>query len=328
MPESIQDGLPLEVAGFGDIVDPAEQLAQLGAQDRLNLRRRPEEVLAFLSFAVGVLGSVKGPARRRHLPAQISDRLLDHLPEPVVARQAPPVQVEPDEQRVVVEHLLEVRHQPAGVHRIAVEAATQVIVEPAGRHLPERMNHQIERIPILGPVVVAQQEIQRRRRRELRPVAEAPVDRVVEEGEVPDRPVKQVGAERLAGRPRGADPSQPDSHPFDVRPDVGGPTVVSLRDAHQDLRKGRQVVAGHGREVGTAVERLLIRRQKDSERPPTAAPSEDLDRLLVEIVQVRPLLPIHLDVHEPLVHQPGDIGVLEAFVCHDVAPVTGRVADG
>ena len=39
-----------------------------------------------------------------------------------------------DEQRIVVEHLLEMRHQPALVHRIAREAAAQMVVNAALAH--------------------------------------------------------------------------------------------------------------------------------------------------------------------------------------------------
>ena len=49
--------------------------------------------------------------------------------------------------------------------------------------------------------------------------------------------------------------------------------------------------------------------------------------MLVELVEIRPLLAIDLDVDEVLVHQGGDRGILEALVRHHVAPVAGRIAD-
>jgi len=42
--------------------------------------------------------------------------------------------VHPRELRVVVQHLLEVRHEPFGVSRIAVEAAAQLVVDAAVGH--------------------------------------------------------------------------------------------------------------------------------------------------------------------------------------------------
>ncbi len=44
-------------------------------------------------------------------------------------------------------------------------------------------------------------------------------------------------------------------------------------------------------------------------------------------VDVRTLLAVDLDAHEPLVHQRRDLWVLERLVRHHVAPVAGRVAD-
>ena len=50
-------------------------------------------------------------------------------------------------------------------------------------------------------------------------------------------------------------------------------------------------------------------------------------RMLVELIEIRPLLTVDLDVDEVLVHQGGDCGILEALVGHDVAPVARGVAD-
>ena len=48
------------------------------------------------------------------------------------------MEVRGDEQRVVVEHLLEVRDEPALVDRVAVEAAADEVVHAAGGHRVER----------------------------------------------------------------------------------------------------------------------------------------------------------------------------------------------
>ena len=44
------------------------------------------------------------------------------------------------------------------------------------------------------------------------------------------------------------------------------------------------------------------------------------------MVDVRALLTVNFDAYEVLVHQAGDVLVLEAFPLHDVTPVAGRVA--
>ena len=50
-------------------------------------------------------------------------------------------------------------------------------------------------------------------------------------------------------------------------------------------------------------------------------------RQLVDLVQVGPLLAVHLHVDEQFVHLGRDVGILETLVGHHMAPVTGRVAD-
>jgi hypothetical protein len=57
-------------------------------------------------------------------------------------------------------------------------------------------------------------------------------------------------------------------------------------------------------------------------------PGHGDDRLHVEAVDVRVLLPVDFHRDEALVHERGRFIVLEGLVLHDVAPVTGRVADG
>jgi hypothetical protein len=43
--------------------------------------------------------------------------------------------------RLVVQHLLEVRHPPVAVHRITMEPAADVIAHAAERHRPQRLHH-------------------------------------------------------------------------------------------------------------------------------------------------------------------------------------------
>ena len=56
-------------------------------------------------------------------------------------------------------------------------------------------------------------------------------------------------------------------------------------------------------------------------------PGHGLGRLHVDRIDVGSLLAVDLDADEPSVHLGRDVGVLERFVRHHVAPVAGRVAD-
>src|SRR5262249_49730643 len=78
--------------------------------------------------------------------------------------------------------------------------------------------------------------------------------------------------------------------------------------------------------VGATPERLAGWRQEHRQWP-AARLSQQRERRLVNGVEIRALFAIDLDVDEQLVHQPGDAVILETLMRHDVAPVTGGLAD-
>ena len=69
-----------------------------------------------------------------------------------------------------------------------------------------------------------------------------------------------------------------------------------------------------------------VGREKHGHRP-AALLAQQMQRAHVDLVDVGTLLAVDLDVDEQLVHHPRRRLVLEALVRHDVAPVTGGVAD-
>src|SRR5262249_4503615 len=117
--------------------------------------------------------------------------------EVLAPRHLPRGEVDGGELRVVVEHLLEVRDLPGRVGRVAMETAADVIVDAARRHLLERQGHHLEGPRLSRATVVAEQEVEVRGARELRPAPEAavhgveasgePVERVAERGRVGQR---------------------------------------------------------------------------------------------------------------------------------------------
>ena len=76
------------------------------------------------------------------------------------------MQIRGDEQRVVVQHLFEVRDEPLPVDRVAVEAAADEVVHPAERHRVERLLHHLR-------FTASQEKLECRRGWELRRAAEA-----------------------------------------------------------------------------------------------------------------------------------------------------------
>ena len=66
---------------------------------------------------------------------------------------------------------------------------------------------------------------------------------------------------------------------------------------------------------------------RNTRHRPAALAGHRLDRVHVDRVQVRPLLAVHLDGHEPAVELRRGRLVLERLALHHVAPVARRVAD-
>ena len=101
-----------------------------------------------------------------------------------------------------------------------------------------------------------------------------------------------------------------------------------LHHAQQQVAERGQAVARRGREVGAAEEgRLVAGGEEHGERPAPGSPREKLVRHLVDLVEVRALLAVHLDVDEVGVHHLRGRLVLERLVRHHMAPVAGGVAD-
>ncbi len=301
-------------------VDRPEHLAQL--------LRRPHVGQPFDAFGVRVQRSREPAFRGPQLVQQEFGRLAGHpLAERVAV--ASQVRVDAEQQSVVVQHLLEMRHHPRGVDAVAGEAAGQLVVDAPARH---RRGGGLGEFPCGLPavrgadaLVVAQQELQHHRRRELRRTAESAVHRVEFGAQPGNRPGQHLFVQNGL-RERGALRGQLLHHPGGGLADLLAATCPRLLHRVQQLPERRHAGHRRGRVVGPAVERFAVRGKEAGHRP-AALPGHRLGGLHVDRVDVRPLLAVHLDVHEVLVHHPGGLRVLERFVRHDVAPVAGRVAD-
>ena len=128
------------------------------------------------ALRVGVQGAVEASLRPAHLAQGPLQRVHAHPAQLLLAGGLPGVQVGAGQQRVVVEHLLEVGHGPGVVDAVAVKAAAELVVDPAAGHRPQCL----ERDRCAPP---QQQELQQRGLGELRRAPEAAV----------------VGVEALAG---------------------------------------------------------------------------------------------------------------------------------
>ena len=123
-----------------------EDLAQLGDA--------PDVELALDPFGVGV----ERGAEPAFGPAQLSqgevERPLAYLAQARLAGHLPAVEIGAGEQRVVVEHLLEMWDRPGGIDRVAGKAATELVVDAAARHRLQRRQRHL-------PLARRQQELER-----------------------------------------------------------------------------------------------------------------------------------------------------------------------
>ena len=140
-----QNRLPLEIPA--DVHPPvaARDLRVLRRQQIEQLLPRPHEILPLHPLRVRIRRGVERPLRRLQTVQQVLAGFRHNPPKQLVARQPPRIQIERDQQRVVVQHLLEMRHQPDPIHRVAVKPARQLVVNPALRHPPQRQRQMLPR---------------------------------------------------------------------------------------------------------------------------------------------------------------------------------------
>jgi hypothetical protein len=215
-----------------------------------------------------------------------------------------------------------VRDRPFGIDAVAAEAAAELVEDAALAHAPERrVGHR--------RFAAAQAQLEVGRVRKFRRAAKAAVLRVKACAQRFQRRAQRLGIERLPGvagarlQPREREPQL-----LALLADRRALLAPDLGDALQDLDEAGQPVARALRKVGAAPERRAVGGEKHGERPAAAALRQHLVRGLVDLVDVGPFLAIHLDVDEMPVHDRRHLGILEAFLRHDVAPVAGRIAYG
>ena len=304
------------------MLEGLEPLRMRLAERLLDLLRGPRVGETLDAVRVRVLRRGEASFRKPEVASHVVEGLLRHLPVPLFPGDEPGVEVRGREEGVVVEHLLEVRDEPGFVHGVAVEPAAEDVVHAARGHSVEGRPHHRERVVAPG----SQQELEVRRRRELRRAPEAAVLGVELRAKRRNGVHDQLRCERLVGRRALARLADRAHERVGLLLELAAPLLVGLRHGQKELREARHVEARLRREVRASVERPPVRREEDGHRPAAVAGHGD-DRLHVQPVHVRALLPVDLHRDEALVHEPRRLFVLEGLVLHDVAPVAGRIAD-
>src|SRR5665811_2324493 len=141
--------MALEVAGGSHVVLHCK-IGSIRAQGLFDFGPRPDIELALLALRIGVERGGKGPLRRDHFAGEPLHGLSRALAEKLLAAALIGQRQQLQELCVVVQHLLEMRHQPALVHRVARKAAAEVIVNAALTHAIQRMLDRLEKARIAG----------------------------------------------------------------------------------------------------------------------------------------------------------------------------------
>ena len=145
------------------------------AQRGVDLLFAPDVEQAFLAVLIGVEGGGEGVADP-HLAHQPPDRLTRPLGEGRIGPQGMNKREQFEDLRVVVEHLLEMRHEPFGVGRIARIAAAEMIVDAARVHRLEHGAHRLAEGRIAAAEHLVPEEAEDRRVGEFRRAAQAAMD--------------------------------------------------------------------------------------------------------------------------------------------------------
>ncbi len=236
----LRDVLTLEVALVRKAVGLGER-ESLVAQNGGHFRGRPHVGRAFVVIRVGVQRGREQPVGRAHLAEEPADRLFADVDVERVAVTGPGLGVGAEQLGVVVEHLLEVRHRPVAVHAVAMEAAADLVEEPAAGHGAERDGQdgvdarregavRFDR----GGAAQTEQEVKRVRGGELRCGAEAAEGVVMLFADAAggrDEVVRHRRAPVGVGRP--GEVRQVLRDGVGVRGEFGLVAMVEVRDAHQ-----------------------------------------------------------------------------------------------
>src|SRR5260221_2736794 len=178
MLEAIENIVAFEVALGGDIVMGGEKGSIILTQGARHLVQRPNVKLALFALGIGVQRGAKRSLGCCRSPRQPSHRLARATPEQVIARAQVSEREQFEQERIVVKHLFEMRHEPTLVDRIAREAAAEMIVDAALANASEREVRRRETSAVVLAFPRAPQKFQHHRLRKFGRAAYAAVDRI------------------------------------------------------------------------------------------------------------------------------------------------------
>ncbi len=318
---------PLEIAGRGHAEGPDGQLGFRRRQLCADGSLVPEVEGALGAFGVGVLTTIEPAFGVLQLSQQVIGGLNGDAGKEGATALAAGTAGGEHQQRLVVEHLFEMRHQPPAVDRVAVDAEADLVVDASETDGAQGFKSHVPGLVVAETAGQAQQQFEVVGRGEPGWRAEAGMDRVPDVAVLVQCPFQQGFPGRSGDVTTVSDLFQCSHHPVGTEQQPSSVDVPHPPYFRQYLDQSRLAVACSGRQVGGGKEGPPVGSEQQGERPAATSGHQLADRQ-VGGVDVRALFPVDLDGDEMSVDQVGDLLVFEGFAGHDVAPVAGGVADG
>ncbi len=211
--------------------------------------------------------------------------------------------------RVVVQHLLEMRHEPHGVGGIAGVAAAQMIIDAAGVHRLEERASGIAEPRVAATEHLVPEEAEDRRVGEFRRTADAAVLGIDGADQGVADPGQVGGRQRIPGGGRG-ELGQMGGERGGVFGQIAAAGPPGVGDALENLPERRASPARRGRPVGAAVHRPSVGIEEHGQRP-AALFAHGVQGAHIDVVDVRTLFAIDFHIDEQTVHPLGYLDVLE-----------------
>ncbi len=297
------------VAGRFDAVVKRENAGGLVPERRVQLIGGPDVERAFprprarRRRAVRVFGGVKPAFLSAHVAQDVFEDLSRHVGERLIFADLVRLGVRNCQLRLIVEHLLEVRHAPFTIRGVTVEPSAKMVADAAACHRAERLQRHVERGLCGGAGVIAEQEIDQDRPGKLRRGAKAALGGVVTRPQILVSAIEHSGVQafrcaRRSGAGLRFDELRPALCGLENLSSIGRPLRT---DAPQQRSKPGLPVAIVGRKVRRSEKRLQVRGEKHRHRP-SAATGRVQDVAHVDTVDIGPFLAIDLDRNDRAVH--------------------------
>ena len=125
--DQIGDTLPFKISGRRNAKSPAKGLPLFLADNCGDFLRGKDIIFAFHAVAVRILPTAKAALWVCQLREDIIQRTADHLPAVIPMGLIPCLRISKCQQCIIVEHLLEMGHQPLPVGGISGESAAHMV---------------------------------------------------------------------------------------------------------------------------------------------------------------------------------------------------------